>query len=508
MPEPLHNLLTEPVFSLTRNGSAAAATLPEVFSALANREPLEFSALQPHQTHAWFAFLVQLGALAGFRMRDTALDDAGRWTAALRVLTDGRNEPWCLVVPDLNAPAFMQPPVPEGSIARWKDDNATATPDAIDVLATAKNHDVKMERMAAPRLEHWVYALVSLQTMQGFSGRDNYGIARMNGGFSNRPSFGAARDLSWATRFQRDTSLLLATRGQITADHGFNSETGLALLWLEPWDGIEQLAIPDLDPYFIEICRRVRLLDDSGRITARWTTSKHARIAAPKNPDKKNTRINLGDPWTPVRLKDGAALTATNLRYERVQGVLFGDEYQPSPASLPQPTDGDEPLLTCQVLVRGEGGTDGYHERHIIVPPKARLRLATIEGRRQLGELSRQRLAQIKDVNTVLKRAVAALLQADPDKLDFSDSRIEPFAQALDAEIDRIFFAALFADIELSFEVARSKWLDQLATLARQTLDEAELSAPIATGREYRAQAAAEREFRRGAYRLRVAAGD
>jgi CRISPR system Cascade subunit CasA len=505
MPELLHNLLTEPIFSVTHNGGAASVTLPEVFAALANGEPLEFTALQSYQTHAWHAFLVQLGALAAVRVgaADTALGDAAQWTAALRALSDSRDEPWCLVVPDLRASAFMQPPIPEGSIARWKGDNATAAPDAVDVLETAKNHDVKTERIAAPRPEHWIYALVSLQTMQGYSGRDNYGIARMNGGVSNRPAFAVARDLGWATRFRRDADLLLATRSEIAATHSFDAETGRALLWLEPWDGAKPLAVDELDPFFIEICRRIRLFEERGRIVARWTTTKATRIAA------KELKGNLGDPWTPVRVENAAALTATDLNYQLVQRVTFGDEFEPSRASIPRPGDGDEPLLACQVFVRGQGKTDGYYERFIPIPPKARLRLATEEGRRKLGERAKHRLAEIESVaSKALRPALAALLQGGPNKLDFRDPRLAVLIQPFDREVDRVFFAELFDDIDLSFEAARVKWLGQLLGFARQTLEQAKGSTPIPAARVFRANAAADRVFNGATYRLRAAAGE
>ena len=338
--------------------------------------------------------------------------------------------------------------------------------------------------------------------MQGYSGKLNYGIAKMNGAYGNRPLFATARDIGWATRWRRDVSLLLAQRAKITASYGFDAETGRALLWLEPWDGVEQLSVNELDPFFIEACRRIRLIIDQDAVVANWTTSKASRIAA------KKQRGNLGDTWTPIRIEDGAALTARNLHYARLQKILFGDEHQPSPASIPQPDDGDEPMLACQILARGDRGTEGYHERYIIIPPKARRLLATLEGRRLLSELSRQRLHQIRDVTKVLRRALAALLQGGPDELDLHASEIAPFAEPLDFEIDRIFFRELFEDIELSFEAARIKWLNQLLALARQILDQAEQSTPIPAARVFRARAAAEREFRRGSDRLLRQAGE
>ena len=60
------------------------------------------------------------------------------------------------------------------------------TPDALDLLITSRNHDLKqaVARRADP--EEWIFALVSLQTGEGFGGAANYGIARMNGGSSSR----------------------------------------------------------------------------------------------------------------------------------------------------------------------------------------------------------------------------------------------------------------------------------------------------------------------------------
>jgi CRISPR system Cascade subunit CasA len=497
------DLLTEPLLST----SIGKLTLPDVLAALAGAKDIEFLALQPHQQHGWYAFLVQLSALAAFHARGTVLANAAQWTAALHALGHRHSETWCLVVPDLNKPAFMQPPVPEGSIAKWK--NVSETPDKIDLLQTAKNHDVKVERIADPRPEHWVYALVSLQTMQGFSGRDTYGISRMNGAYGNRPCFAVTHDMGWSTRFQRDTCLWLTSRTEIGKHHGFDIESGCALLWLEPWNGIDQLTVSELDPFFIEVCRRIRPLDKS-RIIARSTTSEAMRVAAQTTRAVgKEQRGNVADLWTPVRIEDGTVLTAVDLGYERVQSVMFGEEFQRSLASIPQPSDGDEPLLICQVLVRGQGMTDGYHERTIPVPPRARLRLVTVEGRRRLGELSRQRLDQIRAVSKVLRRSVAALLLGGPEKLDPRDPKLHPrdpltrsFVLPFDREVDRVFFAELFADIDLDFESARSKWLEQLLKYARQAINHAERSAPVPAARAFRARAAAEGEFRLGSASL------
>ena len=62
-----HDLLTEPTFRVRfGDGRNVELTLPGVLAALggeASPELESFAALQPHQHHAWHAFLVQLAAI-------------------------------------------------------------------------------------------------------------------------------------------------------------------------------------------------------------------------------------------------------------------------------------------------------------------------------------------------------------------------------------------------------------------------------------------------------------
>jgi CRISPR system Cascade subunit CasA len=501
MPEMLFNLLTEPLITVLPTGgeSATMMTLPAVLAALAAHDDIEFAALQPHQGHAWHAFLVQLAAIA---LDAAAIEappaSADQWGAMLRALTQERDAAWSLVVPDLAQPAFMQPPVPEASLASWK--NYALTADAIDLLQTAGNHDVKAERILRSTPEHWLYALITLQTMQGYSGRDNYGIARMNGGVGSRACVAAARDLAWHTRFCRDLQVLLGRRPALR--ERFDREAGLALLWTIPWDGNAQLTPAALNPYFIEVCRRIRLVMSDGAIAARGTTSKRERIAA------KELKGNLGDPWVPIRKEDGAALTARNFAYDLVQRVVLGPDWEHSAASQVQPEDGDQPVVVLQVLARDQGKTAGFHQRLIPIPPKARLRLSTAQGRVQVGELARQRVDTVGEVaRRLLRPALCCLLQGDPPRLDLRDDRAQPWLDDFDAQIDTVFFVRLFDDLDLDPPAARIAWLAVVLECARASLDDACRSAPMPAMRRWRASAAAERIFNSGSYRLRAAAG-
>lgn len=219
-------------------------SLPELLAAMARGEVQVFPALRPHQRPAWHMFLVQLSVMA--------LDAAGRrelpqgdeeWRAALRALTPEfpQDEPWHLIGADRNLPAFLQPADP-GRL-KWSE---VATPDALDMLITSRNHDVKREiaRQAAP--QDWIFALVSLQTMEGFGGAGNYGAARMNGGSSSRvllglaPARAGAAELDPSAWWARDVSRLLAGRQGIS---------GKALIWLEPWPEGRTLQLPALNSF-------------------------------------------------------------------------------------------------------------------------------------------------------------------------------------------------------------------------------------------------------------------
>ena len=180
------DLLHEPLIRTDRGWHS----LPGLLAAMARGEVGGFPALRPHQRPAWHMFLVQLSVMAldAAGQRELPVGEAD-WRTALRMLTRDHteDEPWHLIVADRSRPAFLQPPDPGG--LKWSE---VATPDALDMLITSRNYDVKREiaREAAP--QDWIFALVSLQTMEGFGGAGNYGVVRMNGGSSSRILLGLA----------------------------------------------------------------------------------------------------------------------------------------------------------------------------------------------------------------------------------------------------------------------------------------------------------------------------
>lgn len=492
-----HDFLHEPLITVQAPSGRRGRSLPEVLESLGAGEEVDFPALRPHQQHAWYAFLVQLAALVVHRRGATPSDpglslDAAAWRQALLELSgDAGAAAWHLAVEDLALPAFFQTPVPEGTLAPYKKE--IPTPDELDVVVTTRNHDVKQERMTHPSPEHWAYALATLQTMEGFLGRGNYGIARMNGGFSNRPYLSYAPGPDWSARFLRDVPLWLEIRPSLTGElYGYRQDGGLELLWLHPWDGekTSKLPLAVCDPFFVEVCRRIRLVGDA---------TLEARMAATKDYllDGAAAQGDTGDVWTPVSVEGkGLTVSGGGFDYRLLTRLLFSGEFQPPPALRRGPRDGRTPLLLAQTLVRGQGQTEGYHQRSIPIPPRAGKRLQSQEG---LAELAARASAQVTAAATAQRRvlhpALCTLLQKGAEKLDFRDDRTRPWLEAMDREVDDAFFEVLWESAEDPSEEADRRWQTRLRDMARKQLDDALQAAPVPVTLRPKAEARAELMF-------------
>ena len=467
------DLLTDPVIPIERVGSRMSVSLPQLFANLREDEVESFPGLAAHQAQAWYQFLAQLGALA---LRHGALDelpgDSRVWMDLLAGLTQGcADTAWRLVVDDPVRPAFLQPPT--HMIAAFK--RVAETPDALDILVTAKNHDRKQAQARGGEPHLWLYALVTLQTTQGFSGRGNHGIARMNGGFSSRVLVDRRPGPRWGARVVRAIRMLLARREDVLrhAPSHFRAEGGLALTWLKRWDTNAQLQVRDLDPFFIEVCRRVRLGGDAETSVHAW-----ARPTGKQRVNASHLKGNLGDPWVPIKSRGAAALTVSGsgFDYKLAQRILFGNREFRRPLSiraLPGEKDRDSEFHMA-VLVRGQGKTEGLHERVIPLPQSGAAEFdSVIEGDDEipsLAELSKQMVDLAAEVRKVLRRTVLVYLQG-PENPDFRKPGAESVLGRFDREVDQRFFGHLFDSPRIGVDRADRDWqvrLQQLATrLAR-----------------------------------------
>ena len=506
------NLLTDAVLTIRDNaGNVTKVSLPSLYAALAADRVDDMQAFRPHQRQPMHAFLAQVGALALHKAgSEEPPGGSEEWAALLRGLTPGfpGDEPWSLVVADLSRPAFLQPPVPEGTLDALKE--SEPTPDALDMLVTSKNHDVKAQRLLNATPEHWLAALLTLQTMEGFLGAGNYGISRMNGGFASRPMVSLAPEGGMGARVMRDIRRLVARR-DAPENEGYDKASGRALLWLEPWDGVSALAPDRLDPWYVEICRRIRVTHQNGRIVARRAGSKASRIASPKERNGVT-----GDPWAPINLKSEKkgekkplTLDGSGFNYKRVTDLMDKSAFEPSPLQLWRQDDGVKGLqLVMTGLARGQGGTDGFHERRVPIPSSA----ASLFGKEgdPLANLARKRVEDAGTIRrSVLRTALFILFQNAPEDLNLrhapSETKAEPFLAAFDRRVDRLFFELLCEEFEAppeGREAARDNWLNTLRSLARETLTEAEASAPLSGLRRYSTISAAQ-EALEGMFRKR-----
>jgi CRISPR system Cascade subunit CasA len=492
------NLLTDPIFTVdSADGLRATLSLPAVLHRLALGTSTDFGALQAHQIQSWESFLVQLGALATVSEGGTVPKDEAGWHRALLALTGGEVSPWQLVVDDPRKSAFMQPPI-VGDDYRTSNQVITS-PDGLDLLVTAKNHDVKEARATRARSEHWVFALVSVQTCDGYPGKNTYGIARMNGGFGSRPSLGATAGLSLDARFLRDLRLWTERRAGVAKAFGMRAVGGHALLWTVPWDGHESLPITALDPCFIEVCRQFRLGNTPRGVMAWRKSTTVSRV------DAKARKGELGDIWIPIkRGAERAAFTSSEegFSYKKVAELLLGEEFDRAPAMEQVADDRGPVMLLARVLVRGQGKTEGLHERLLPIPAGARRFVFGAKTERDaVGRLAKERVEDVAKVqNKVLHVALCALLQAAaPDeKLDLKDDRTKRWKQDFDDRIDAIFFESLWGDLELAANdpnAARVSWQRRALELARLVFREALDAVPLPSVRAYRARAVAERRF-------------
>ncbi len=465
----------------TKSGSLFA-----IFAALARGEADSFPALRPHQLEPWHAFCVQIAAMALIRageQHDLPGTEEG-WRKLLIGLTPDwpGGEAWSLVVDDWSKPALLQPPVVRPTDAGdYK--NRLTTPDMLDMLVTSKNHDVKQGRMVHACDEDWLFALVTLQTYDGFLGAGNYGISRMNGGFASRMSF-SLRPLGGASAaFIRDVRRLIATAAQ-RAD----GRTGLPLLWLPPWDGTQTLSFATLDPLYVDICRRVRLERNGEDLVARTAGSKGARVAAAE------LKGRTGDPWAPIKGDGSASVTPTAAGFGYRQIARLLDRSETSRPLLAEAADDDDREglgIVATALVRGQGKTEGWHRRAIAISRSIGA------GRRQTfldrtGRVAKARSDDAGSAKGALRRALFSLMQGGPDQIRLddasSDRKATPWTGRFDVEVDRIFFDdAFWAEVDEQPGPHRRPWRVRLRDIARDVFEDAAKAAPRTHVRRVRA---------------------
>jgi CRISPR system Cascade subunit CasA len=479
-----YDLLNDAIVEASLAGRPRMVTLPGLFAAWGQGEDLILSGIRQHQRPPIHMLLVQAAVTGTLRADSGQAIDADEETWRDRLLALAPAESWRLVAEPSDAPAFLQPPVAADDLKRFKE---TAHADDLTVLVAAKNHAVKQSVMGDASPWQWCASLIELQTSVGFSGRGNFGIIRMNGGFGSRPLVAAYPDMREGARWAHDTSALIARIDDVHADAiGFADQgEGLVATWLSPWDGKSQLVIGDLDPLCIEVARRVRLVMRDGRITALVGTSDCMRIGGTKDLSGR-----VGDPWCPVSVVKAKSLTvgAEGWTLHTLCNLILssGDLRQ----SLLQHSATDGVLhFHAAVMTGGQGGTDGYHEVTIPIPAETSMLMSLdTKFRDRLARMARTMIQEADKVSWILRKAVLSFAQGgvplgDVNSTKEADTTLAAFKRDIEAE----FFPQLW---QVSAEAgdANLAWRRWLQRHARDAYEDATRTVAVRTDLFWKAE--------------------
>lgn len=501
------NLLTDPVFRVRTPDGTNGVSLPELLTLLGEDRVESLPGLQRHQEDAFHIFCCYLAGAVLTRSGESSPNQTAEfWREGIRKLTQQEgcddDSAWTLVVDDPTKPAFMQSPTPSSELFARDYKPDALTPDALDVLVTSKNHDVKKSRAADGSPEAWLFALISLQTAAGLLGKGsgggmNRGIGRMNSGYGSRPRVGWQPNTRTGTQFQRDTSVLLATRDDLLQPPYLYSKNGKALLWICPWDGSGSLALSSLDPFFIEIARRIRLRVEGEGIQAYTSGSAVNFIAGDQ------LAGNLGDPWIPITQKTNGALTVpdSGLTPELLRNLIFGDGYTPA-AMQRADSSATGGWFAASVLVRGQGRTDGFHSATIRVPERSRVALfGGGAARDRIALLSKKGIDAASSIHyRALVPAIFSLMEGGPESIALDKAEIKKWVGHATAPFvlnwNPRYFDWLWSTVDIPDDVeALRPWFEELRRLAQESLTHAAEHAPQRHGRSYRAKTKAQGMF-------------
>ena len=493
-------LLHDRLISINYQGMTRLASLPETYSELALDQVDDFPQLRPHQRHYWHATLCQIGAIA---MVNAGVDEPPRepeiWLKILSDLTRKEfreDEPWHLVVDNIEKPAFLQPSTnsPERK-ADYK--KSIETPDEMDLPMGSKHHDVRKCEIRNATPEQWLFALIARQTGGGFDGNRLYGTSRMNSGYGNRHGFSLTPSTRWGPHVRRDLRILARQH------HGQNVKH--LMLWTRPWNGTKEESIPlsELEPLplYVEASRRIRLDETApGTFKGRYATSLTPRIHA------QETKGMTQDPWTITETDKSVTISgAGGFGYRQMSRYLDPKQYTLPPLARPvRQIDGqDDMYLVARAIVRGQGETDGYHERAI---PLGHRTVGMLSNRTQQGELHEaitRRLNIIREVQDILAHAVKTYLQNGVSTGQAGNETKNAMAkarQALEKTIDMDFWLLLQQELESREpDDERAGWCHQTLIPAAEQVLQSTIRSGICRWRDrYKASTQANRLFQVG----------
>ncbi|RME48231.1 MAG: hypothetical protein D6791_03855 [Chloroflexi bacterium] len=500
------NLLTDPLIPVTTAEGLGFVSLPELLAGLGDDTVYRIEGLQRHQEDAFHVFLCYLaGAILARDGNWNPVRDANFWRDGMRALAgETGDDAWSLVVDDLTRPGFMQPPqeAPCAQFSSWS--GMTCCPDALDSTELAKNHDVKASRASNAKPFEWLYALVSANFNAGYSkgGRDGFYFPSIKAQ-KNRigrvyvyPSFSD----NFSTTWKFITGHLQKWAQERIAEGVFRKE-GQVLTWLKAWDQ-HPLTATELDPFFIETNRMIRLTLETGeRISAYYRPTRNAPLAA-----QAKLQGKLPDPFVPIDTETSQAISSGKARWpvDRLRAIVFQDGVRTAllDEAFRAPEGKRGLYIVCASLARSRTGTEGYIVTRLRVAPRTIRIFQNRTQRDALGQLATRALdASGRMRRQVLFPALSQLLQAsgarETRELRKSEEAwVRSWTQRYDFMwSDRYFEWLLSITSPFDAQSELLGWIGHLRNHAVRLLEEAEQDLPRHTGRLWHARVAAGRAF-------------
>jgi CRISPR system Cascade subunit CasA len=508
----LNNTLTDPcIRTVLRNGEQVVLSLPGVLAACASdipdRKVASFPALRAHQAPAFHAFLAQICAMGLRRMGRETLPGADEyaWRDVFRELTKDfpEDEPWHVVSPP-EKPALLQPPVPDGDFSGFSD---VRSPDGIDLLITSKQHDMKEGAIANAQLDDWLFALISVQTQDGYAGGAGgyQGVARMNSGTGSRSYLHLAPETGFAASLLRDITRLASQDYDRVPPDFVGARSREPLVWTLGWEDDSPLSLEDLDPLFVEVCRRLRLeTRPDGVLYCRKATSKGPRINA------KQFCGVFGDPWSPVNISADPqkvlSLQGAGFTYQTCSEILFGKVSEKRQYKKPYllehgPSEkGRAMSFVARGLSRGNGKTEGFHSRTVPLPAQV---LDFWESKPD--EIQARITAASSAWSKALHWALFTLAQGGREDVKWkghktSNALAGAMQARFDARVDAVFFSELWDAVGKSQDDRERDWALTLRGIAREIFDDAVREFSVLSERRFLAEARARSRLEGGFY--------
>lgn len=499
------HLLTDPVFHVTTTGGHRAVSLPDLLTLLGDDAIESIDHIQRHQQDAFYVFLASLAAMAIARFPHHAdpnpwIQPPDFWRDRLRRLADPWGDTaWQLIQDDWSIPAFLQPPLTDsGSPIVMNDDTLIIhSPDSLDYIRSAQNHEIKNQRGYTAPIDQWIYSLISLQTFANYRGRGHHGNFRAVGA---RNVIEVTRSLRFGLRWQDAVRRLLTYRDEYIASFLTDSPSLIPLLWLVPWKNdhsepqdshASQIPATLLDPLAIEVCRRVRLRRTDKGYEAIELTSQHKRV---------NSQTVHNDPWNPLKygkntdtpnafvLRNSQGFTASILS----QLIFAQGGWHPAAMQIPCPDwpDGDLWFTASAVAYDSQKHQSaGYHNVAIRIPHTV---VNDIFGgtasQASWGALSQSLINRAGDIHQILEQT---LTQAAPHKAGQSQSgTLSQYAAYVKQACERFtksweaqFFDFLWQCDPHDANPQIAQWVQQLHHQAQHIVEETIQRVPISTQR-------------------------